>query len=60
MSKVEALRIFKEEYLPAIRKLEKNGVDSVMRREEWNNFTDSLCKDRQITQKQYDSWTNPF
>jgi hypothetical protein len=29
-------------------------------REEWNNFTDRLCKDGQITPRQYDRWQNPF
>ena len=28
--------------------------------EEWNNFTDVLCKQGQITEKQYDTWSNPF
>jgi len=26
----------------------------------WNDWTDSLCKQGQITQKQYDRWTGPF
>jgi hypothetical protein len=34
--------------------------DKVWRRELWNNYTDRLCKDGEITQAQYDSWTNPF
>ena len=29
-------------------------------REAWNNFTDSLCKDGLITERQYETWANPF
>lgn len=28
-------------------------------RESWNNFTDELCKDGEITLKQYESWGQP-
>lgn len=34
--------------------------DIVWKREAWNNFTDYLCKDGQISSQQYDNWTNPF
>ena len=34
--------------------------DRIATAENWNNYTDFLCKDRQITMKQYESWTNPF
>jgi len=30
------------------------------RREAWNDFTDDLCKTRQITPHQYETWANPF
>ena len=26
----------------------------------WSSYTDCLCKDGQITQKQYDTWPTPF
>ena len=63
MTKQQALAEFKEYYLPSIREMEKeygNGVDDVMRREEWNNYTDSLCSDRRITEYKYNNWSNPF
>lgn len=53
MTKAEALKLFRE-----IDNSPKG--DAVWRREAWNNFTDALCKDRQITSRQYDTWTNPF
>lgn len=34
--------------------------DVCAKREYWNNYTDSLCKDGMITDSQYDNWTNPF
>lgn len=34
--------------------------DKVALREAWNNYTDSLCKDGLITERQYETWTNPF
>ena len=55
MTKREALQLFSE-----IISYNIPRGDVVMRREAWNNFTDSLCKDRQITEHQYETWTNPF
>lgn len=55
MTKAEAISLFREEYSPHIPK-----GDAVMRREEWNNFTDGLCKDHRISPRQYDTWANPF
>ena len=60
----EAVEMFKREYLPHIRHKEtRNGsgssIDGPMRREEWNNFTDSLCKNNQISDWQYDNWSQP-
>ena len=34
-------------------------VDLPLRRETWNNWTDSLCKDRQISDWQYENWSQP-
>ena len=34
--------------------------DEIYTRENWNNFTDSLCKRGEITDRQYNTWTNPF
>ena len=53
MTKAEALKLFRE-----IDNSPKG--DTVWRREAWNNFTDALCKNRQITSRQYDTWVNPF
>jgi ABC-type amino acid transport substrate-binding protein len=55
MNKSEAVAQFKSEILPAMKKGDKPAV-----REAWNNWTDALHKDRQITDKQYRTWTNPW
>jgi len=34
--------------------------DKVAIRTAWNDWTDGLCKSGEITQKQYESWLNPF
>ena len=34
--------------------------DVIWKREAWNNFTDSLCKEGYISENQYNNWTNPF
>ena len=62
MTKEEALQYFREYILPVIKETyEQNGKpDIVARREAWNNFTDALCKDGEITPRQYETWTGPF
>jgi len=62
MTKKEAFAEWKEYVLPWIQSAyEKDGrVDICARAEAWNNFTDGLCKDRRITLRQYETWTNPF
>ena len=55
MTKKQALEQFRSELKPYIP---KGDVPAI--REAWNNYTDSLCKDRLITEKQYETWTNPF
>jgi hypothetical protein len=34
--------------------------DLVMKREDWNNFIDTLHRDGLITDKQVNNWSNPF
>lgn len=57
LTKKNALEIFKED-----RKGEEfwRTLDSIAKRESWNNYTDSLCRAGSISLKQYESWSNPF
>ena len=36
----------------------KNDITAL--REDWNNYTDSLCKDGQISSYAYENWDGPF
>jgi hypothetical protein len=61
ITKREAERQYRDHVLPEVKKqYETSGrIDKPARAEAWNNFTDSLCKDRQITMKQYETWGHP-
>ena len=56
MTKTEAVKMFRELY----KRWGGRRADSIAKREEWNNWTDSLCKDGLITLKQYENWGQPF
>jgi hypothetical protein len=58
----QAVSLFEEVYMPRVRgqeQLYNCHPDLPMRRESWNNYTDMLCKDRQISDWQYDNWSQP-
>lgn len=56
MTKEQAVREFRSIY-PAGSFVGRNGrLDKPMAREAWNNFTDSLNRDRRITDAQYARW----
>lgn len=56
MTKKEAVKIFRETYADLYEK----EVDYWTAEVCWTNFTDMLCKNGDITQKQYDTWETPF
>jgi len=59
LTKKIVLRSFMENVLPCvINQYGKNDLPA--KREAWNNYTDGLCKNGQITIKQYENWNNPF
>tara|TARA_Y100001937_G_scaffold27795_1_gene40083 strand:- start:1958 stop:2179 length:222 start_codon:yes stop_codon:yes gene_type:complete len=57
----EACERFENEVLPIIQEYyEKDGrIDECARSEAWNNWTDALCKNREISDWQYENWTHP-
>ncbi len=61
MTKKEAWEDFRENILPSIVESERGRghKDRPMRAEAWNNYTDALQKDGQITERQCASWTHP-
>ena len=60
-TKREALDEWRTAYLPSVKEAyETDGLpDYPARSESWSNFTDSLCKDGQVTLRQYESWVSP-
>ena len=38
----------------------KYNYNDIMLREDFNNYTDGLCKDREISPWAYENWNNPF
>lgn len=58
MTKNEAVEQFKREVLPAVAAKYGRG-DRPALAEAWNNWTDALCKEGRITERQYSTWTHP-
>jgi len=61
MTRDQAINEFKLFVLPTvIEHNEQDGqIDECARSEAWNNWTDGLCKDNQISDWQYENWTQP-
>ena len=61
ITKADAVRSFKTYILPLIKlRYEADGVrDLPARREAWNDYTDDLCKSGQISERQYNNWSQP-
>jgi hypothetical protein len=57
----QACEIFEEDILPEVKAhYEQDGVKDIPARSEtWNNWTDSLCKNEQISDWQYENWPHP-
>ncbi len=57
----QAIENFNQFILPLVQQgMEQDGEpDYVARSEAWNNWTDSLCKDGQISDWQYANWSQP-
>ena len=61
MTRDEAIEIFDNHILPIVKQnMEPDGqIDEPARSEAWNNWTDAMCKDSQISDWQYENWTHP-
>ena len=55
MTKAEALKDFRQLF----KTFGKRG-DATAKREDWYNYSDSLCKACLITLNQYENWGQPF
>tara|TARA_Y100001938_G_C8005480_1_gene387068 strand:- start:150 stop:389 length:240 start_codon:yes stop_codon:yes gene_type:complete len=66
MTREDAIEQFERDILPGLiqQETEWQGgvwkwVDECHRSEVWNNWTDSLCKNNQISDWQYENWSHP-
>tara|TARA_R110000824_G_scaffold232791_2_gene420953 strand:+ start:373 stop:597 length:225 start_codon:yes stop_codon:yes gene_type:complete len=61
MTRDEAIDIFDNHILPLVQQgMESDGEPDIPARSEaWNNWTDAMCKDGQISDWQYENWTHP-
>lgn len=59
MTKKEAVASFREVVLPIVVKTYGKN-DKVAISEAWNDWTDVLCKNGEISSRQYETWTGPF
>ena len=57
MTKANVLKDFKSVYSDFII---ENKHDTVALNEAFFSYADSLCKHGDITQRQYETWSNPF
>lgn len=55
MKKHEAVELFRRDVLPWL-----DAPDQVALRCAWNDFIDALAKGRHITQRQAETWVNPY
>jgi len=59
-TKRQALATFRHHWQEVLSIHPTYRGDSIAKREEWNNYIDFLNKDRQVTDRQASSWSNPF
>ena len=61
MTFAQACEFFTSQILPAISaQCEQDGEPDIPARcEAWNDWTDAMCKDRQISDWQYNNWSHP-
>jgi hypothetical protein len=61
MTFAQACETFTTEILPMVQEMyEQDGVPDIPARcEEWNNWTDALCKGGEISDWQYENWGHP-
>jgi len=60
MTKKQALANYRDFWNDFVQLRPEFAGDKPAKRENWGIYIDALCKSGQITQRQYDTWTNPF
>ena len=59
MLHAQAVETFTNDIVPTIPTRHDGTIDTIATSEAWNNWTDSLCKNRQISDWQYENWSHP-
>ena len=59
MTKAEAVKNFRQLWKAHV-KGSRLYYDTIAKREAFNDYTDTLCKQGLITLKQYETWDQPF
>ena len=59
MLHTQAVEMFTNDIVPVIPTLHDGTIDTIATSEAWNNWTDSLCKNRVISDWQYENWSHP-
>ncbi len=59
MTHGDAVVLFETQIAPMLPKRHDGTNDELALSEAWNNWTDSLCKSRQISDWQYENWSHP-
>ena len=55
----DAVDEFTNYILPMVPTHSDGTIDTIASSEEWNNWTDSLCKAGRISDWQYENWSHP-
>ena len=59
-TKAQVLDQFRYNWNVMIKQQPQWKGDTIAKREAWNDYTDMLCKEGDITMNQYNNWSNPF
>jgi hypothetical protein len=55
----QAVDTFTNTIVPQFSRRHDGTLDTIALSEAWNNWTDSLCKSRVISDWQYENWSHP-
>jgi hypothetical protein len=55
----QAVDTFTNTIVPQFPRRHDGTLDTIALSEAWNNWTDSLCKSRVISDWQYENWSHP-
>lgn len=60
LTKKTVIAMFREMWADAVEHDSSLRGDTIAKQQAWNDYTDGLCKDGDISHHQYNTWSNPF